>query len=336
MPIRVGVVGVGNLGQYHARVYHDLKEATLVGVVDSSPDRAKEIAKKQKTQAFTSLEELLKAGVEAVSVVVPTSLHHEVATRCLEAGCHVLLEKPIASTVEQADDLTRLAHEKGRILQIGHIERFNQAVQALQKLKTVPKFIESHRMGPFVARNLDTGVVLDLMIHDIDIILNLVQSKVVSVEGVGIPVLSPTEDIANAREKFAEIRTRMLQMDRDYKVAGRSMYEGEGWRAKNDRFGHAMVAWSDALSAVPTGEPMIEADAVAYANSVVRQAHGTALESARSNFMQSKGVKGLFGTIYGFMNNSYGQTRDIIELGFKLISGPKQIFFTPNNEDTGS
>jgi predicted dehydrogenase len=202
MPIRVGVVGVGNLGQYHARVYHDLKEATLVGVVDSSSERAKEIAKKQKTQAFTSLEELLKAGVEAVSVVVPTPLHHEVATRCLEAGCHVLLEKPIASTVEQADDLTRLAHEKGRILQIGHIERFNQAVQALQKLKTVPKFIESHRMGPFVARNLDTGVVLDLMIHDIDIILNLVQSKVVSVEGVGIPVLSPTEDIANARIKF--------------------------------------------------------------------------------------------------------------------------------------
>jgi predicted dehydrogenase len=202
MSIRVAVVGVGNLGQHHARVYHDLKEATLVGVVDSSPERAKEIAKKQKTQAFTSLEELFKAGVDAVSVVVPTFLHHEVTKACLEAGCHVLLEKPIASTLEQADDLTRLAREKGKVLQIGHIERFNQAIQALHQLKTVPRFIESHRMGPFVARNLDTGVVLDLMIHDIDIILNLVQSKVVSVEGVGIPVLSPTEDIANARIKF--------------------------------------------------------------------------------------------------------------------------------------
>jgi len=190
------------LGQHHARWYHDIKDATLVGVVDASLDRAKEIAKKHKTTAFASLEELLKAGVEAVSVVVPTPLHHEVTRRCLEAGCHVLLEKPIASTLEQADDLTRLAHEKGKVLQIGHIERFNQAIQALQQLKTVPRFIESHRMGPFVARNLDTGVVLDLMIHDIDIILNLVQSKVVSVEGVGIPVLSPTEDIANARIKF--------------------------------------------------------------------------------------------------------------------------------------
>jgi predicted dehydrogenase len=135
-------------------------------------------------------------------VVVPTALHHEVTTACLNAGCHVLLEKPIASTLEQADDLTRLAREKGKTLQIGHIERFNQAIQALHQLRTVPRFIESHRMGPFVARNLDTGVVLDLMIHDIDIILNLVQSKVVSVEGVGIPVLSPTEDIANARIKF--------------------------------------------------------------------------------------------------------------------------------------
>lgn len=202
MSVRVGVIGVGNLGQYHARVYHDLKEADLVGVVDPSLDRAKEIAKKQKTRPFTSLEELLKEGVEAVSVVVPTPLHHEVTTRCLNAGCHVLLEKPIASDLAQADDLTRLAHEKGKVLQIGHIERFNQAIEVLRQLKTTPKFIEAHRMGPFVARNLDTGVVLDLMIHDIDIILNLVQSKVVSVEGVGIPVLSPTEDIANARIRF--------------------------------------------------------------------------------------------------------------------------------------
>jgi len=202
MAIRTGVIGVGNLGQHHARVYHDLKESDLVGVVDSDPARAKEIAKKQKTQAFDNLEQLLAAGVEALSVVVPTPLHHEVTTRCLEAGVHVLLEKPIASTLDQADALTALAASKNRVLQIGHIERFNQAVQALHKLKTTPKFIEAHRLGPFVARNLDTGVVLDLMIHDIDIILNLVESKVTAVEGVGIPVLSPTEDIANARIKF--------------------------------------------------------------------------------------------------------------------------------------
>ncbi len=202
MAIRTGVIGVGNLGQHHARVYHDLQQSFLVGVVDSDLGRAREIAKKQKTTAFSGLDEILAAGVEAVSVVVPTQLHHAVTVRCLEAGCHVLLEKPIASTLEEADALTALAARKGKILQIGHIERFNQAVQALHRLKTVPRFIEAHRLGPFSARNLETGVVLDLMIHDIDIVLNLVESKPVSVEGVGIAVLSPTEDIANARIKF--------------------------------------------------------------------------------------------------------------------------------------
>jgi predicted dehydrogenase len=202
MSIRVGVVGVGSLGQYHAKIYHELPNTDLIGVVDNSMSRATEIASLYHTQAYETLADLLQAGVEAISIVVPTSDHFRVTMQCFEANCHVLLEKPIAMNLEEADYMIQLAERKQRIFQIGHIERFNRVIQVLRELDTYPQFIESHRLGPFSPRNLDIGVVLDLMIHDIDIILELVDAKITHIDAVGLSVLSPTEDIANVRIQF--------------------------------------------------------------------------------------------------------------------------------------
>lgn len=200
--VRVGVVGVGSLGRHHARLYAELPDTELVGVADTDLARAREFAETLGVRAFGSFQELSKAGVDAVSVVVPTAAHHEVALAALGAGCHVLLEKPIARTLEEADEIREAARAAGRLLMVGHVERYNRAIDALRSLKSAPRFIEAHRLGPFSPRNLDTGVVLDLMIHDIDIVMELVESPVAAVEAVGVAVLSPTEDIANARLTF--------------------------------------------------------------------------------------------------------------------------------------
>ncbi len=199
--LRVGVVGIGYLGRFHAEKYAAVPEAELVGLADLIPQRAQEWADKLGTQAFASHRDLL-GKVDAVSVVVPTNLHYSIARDFLEAGCDVLLEKPIATSVEQADEIIDLARRKGRILQVGHLERFNPAVVAAREKVQAPIFIESHRLTPFRGRGTEVDVVMDLMIHDLDIILSFVRSKVKEIRAVGIPVLTEKVDIANVRVEF--------------------------------------------------------------------------------------------------------------------------------------
>jgi predicted dehydrogenase len=199
--IKVGVVGVGSLGQHHARVYASMPEAELVGVVDSRPGRAEEIAKPLGTKAYSSYEGLL-GKVDAVSIAVPTILHAEIGEQFLNSGAHVLAEKPIAHTLADADKLIEAAKKNKRILQVGHLERFNPAVRQLRELVKNPRFFEAHRMGLFSPRSLDIDVILDLMIHDLDIISLLVPSPVADIKAVGIAIVSNRIDIANARLTF--------------------------------------------------------------------------------------------------------------------------------------
>ncbi len=201
-PLPVGVVGVGSLGQHHARLYASLPEARLVGVYDARAERAAEIAKQYRTVAYPSLDALL-ADVEAVSVVVPTTAHHQVALAALARGRHVLVEKPIASELGQAEELVAAAAKAGVVLQTGHVERFNRALRAAAPYLASPKFIESDRVAPFAARGSDVAVILDLMIHDLDLVLALVGEPVVDVRASGIGVVTPSVDIATARIEFA-------------------------------------------------------------------------------------------------------------------------------------
>jgi len=194
-------VGVGYLGRFHALIYSRHPQVNLVGVVDTNAEQARKVADEAGCQAFASIESLLDQ-VDAVSIVVPTSLHLQVARPFLERGIHMLLEKPIAHTVSDGQEIVRLAEANGAILQIGHLERFNAGVMALAERIKQPKFIEAHRMSPFVARATDVDVVSDLMIHDIDIILALVNSDIAHISAVGSSVLTDHIDIANARLEF--------------------------------------------------------------------------------------------------------------------------------------
>ncbi len=201
MKTRVAVVGVGALGQHHARVYASLPSAELAGIYDIDPSRAREVAQRHGCPVLERLQDVVEKA-EAVSVAVPTVDHHRVAAALLGAGKDVLVEKPITTTLDQADDLVRLAAEKGRVLQVGHVERFNPAVDLLRAHARQPRFVEVHRLAPFSPRSLDIDVVLDLMIHDLDLVLSLDGSEAVQVEAVGVPVLSTRVDIANARLRF--------------------------------------------------------------------------------------------------------------------------------------
>ena len=201
--IRVGVIGVGSLGQHHARVYASLPEVELVGVVDAMSERAGEVAARFGTKAYSDYTELF-GKVDAVNIASPTTTHAEIGVHCLKEGIHVLAEKPIAHTLEAADQLIQAARENDRVLQIGHLERFNPAVVALREIVTRPRFFEAHRMGLFSPRSLDVDVILDLMIHDLDIISLLVPSAVEKVIAVGIAILSNRIDIANARIQFED------------------------------------------------------------------------------------------------------------------------------------
>ncbi len=198
--LKCAVIGTGYLGKFHAEKYANLPDCELVAVVDINPETAQTIAEKHGAQALTDYSTLL-GNVDAVSIVVPTTLHYQVAKDFLNAGSHVLIEKPITTTVEQADELIAIAKEKNLILQVGHLERFNPAVLALDKDEK-PLFIESHRLSPFNPRANDVSVVLDLMIHDIDIILALVDSEIERIDASGTPVLTKGTDIANARLTF--------------------------------------------------------------------------------------------------------------------------------------
>jgi len=200
--LRVAVIGVGYLGRFHAQKYAALAEVELVGVVDVDRARAEQVAAEIGCPAYDDYRAVLDR-VDLVSIVVPTHFHHAVARVFLQAGRHVLLEKPITETVAEAEDLIALAREHGALLQVGHLERFNPAIVALNGLLKTPMFIESHRLTPFRDRGTDVNVVLDLMIHDIDIILNMVQSDLTAIHASGVPILSSEVDIANARLEFA-------------------------------------------------------------------------------------------------------------------------------------
>jgi predicted dehydrogenase len=199
--IRAAVVGVGYLGRYHAQKYAQLPDCSLVGVVDSQAEAAARVAAEVQAPAYGDFRELL-GKVDAVSVVTPTPTHYDIARAFLEAGAHVLLEKPITETTAQAERLIGVARECGRVLQVGHLERFNPAILAAEALLTRPRFIECHRLAPFKERGTDVNVVLDLMIHDIDLVQMIVGSPVASLEAIGTPVFSAEIDIANARLRF--------------------------------------------------------------------------------------------------------------------------------------
>ena len=199
--IRVGVVGVGSIGKNHARICAALKDAEFAAIYDTNKEVASSVGRQYNVPVASSLDEFIPL-IDAATVATPTSDHYEIGRRLLEAGKHVLIEKPITETPKEAEELVRLARERSLILQVGHVERFNPVMSALQERLTRPVFIEVHRLSQYPFRSLDIGVVLDLMIHDLEIILHLVRSPVKSIDAVGVPVLSKTEDIANARIRF--------------------------------------------------------------------------------------------------------------------------------------
>jgi len=201
-PIRVAVVGAGHLGRHHARLYAAIPHAQLVGVADVVPERAQSVATAYGALPTTDYHELIDQ-VDAASIAVPTESHFAVARDFIDAGRAVLIEKPFARSLAEADELLALAARRGVPIQVGHVERFNPAFLAAQRHLTTPLYIECDRIGPFTFRSLDIGVVLDLMIHDLDILLDLVDAPVATVEAVGVPVLSRHEDIANVRLTFA-------------------------------------------------------------------------------------------------------------------------------------
>jgi len=207
--VKVGVFGVGSLGQWHARIYSELETSKLVGVYDINKERAAEIADRYGTRPFSSIDELA-SSIEAASVVVPTDKHFELFSHLVKYDLHLMVEKPIASSTAQAETMVDTAKKKNVILQVGHVERFNPVMQFLEENLSSPRFIEATRLGtyPFssektgIPRCTEVSVVLDLMIHDLEIILHLVQSRVKAIHATGVSVLSPTEDIANVRLTF--------------------------------------------------------------------------------------------------------------------------------------
>ncbi|HPY29951.1 MAG TPA: Gfo/Idh/MocA family oxidoreductase [Verrucomicrobiota bacterium] len=205
LPLKVAVFGTGSLGKEHVRIYAELAAAgrvELAGLYDVSADAARKVAAKYNARVFDSVA-AAAAHVEAVNIVTPTTTHFELARTLLHQGKHVLVEKPMTDNAAQAAELVALAQRQNCVLQVGHVERFNPVFTYLETVATQPRFIETHRLSPYPARSTDIGVVLDLMIHDLDVVLAFVKSPVVRVDAVGVPVLSQSEDIANTRLRFA-------------------------------------------------------------------------------------------------------------------------------------
>ena len=200
--VRAAVIGVGYLGRFHAQKYAQLEQCELVAVVDARPEPRAAVAAEVGTQALADYRSLL-GQIDAVSIVTPTAAHYSIAREFLESGAHVLVEKPITETPEQARELIGLAARQGRVLQVGHLERFNSAILGAEEHLRAPRFIECHRLAPYKERGTDVSVVLDLMIHDIDIVQTLVGSAIESIDAIGTPVFSEDVDIANARIRFA-------------------------------------------------------------------------------------------------------------------------------------
>jgi len=200
--IKVGVIGIGHLGNYHLQKYRKLESCEIVAAADTSSERAQKAAQIHQCAAFSDFREMI-GSVDAVSIAVPTSDHYNVARDFLAAGVDVLIEKPLCATLAEADDLIGLARKKQLILQVGFVERFNPAIMALENVIRKPLFIESHRLHPFFERGTDVDIILDLMIHDLDILVKFVDAPAISVEAMGVPILSDKIDIANARITFA-------------------------------------------------------------------------------------------------------------------------------------
>jgi predicted dehydrogenase len=227
--VKVGVFGVGSLGQHHARIYSEIAEAELVGLCDVSAERADEVARAVGARAFTDADELA-AGIEAASIAVPTDRHFEVAERLMKRGIHLLVEKPIAASTSEAEAMVAMAEERDLLLQVGHVERFNPVIRFLEQQLSRPRFIEAIRLSPYppprpggVPRGTEVSVVLDLMIHDLDIILHLVRSPLRDLHAIGVPVLSSTEDIVNVRMSFengcvANVTASRISQERMRKV----------------------------------------------------------------------------------------------------------------------
>ena len=266
--VRAGVIGTGALGRHHARVWAELPGASLVGVHDTDRARAEEVAAKHGCRVFSDAASLLDA-VDAVSIATPTVSHHEISRQALEAGRDVLVEKPMTATLAEADDLVALAAARGAVLQAGHIERFNPATEVLLAAGRGARFVEVHRLGSFSARSLDVDVVLDLMIHDLDIVLALDGSEPVQIEAVGVPVLTPRVDIANARLKFAsglianltasrvsieKVRKFRVFAPRTYVSVDFASREAQVYRLEADETGRPRIA--AAREAAPEQEPL--------------------------------------------------------------------------------
>jgi predicted dehydrogenase len=222
VPVRIGVIGAGALGYHHVRLLRDVSDASLVGFHDARPERAQQVANELNVRAFDSVDSLVDA-CDALTIAVPTPAHFTVARLALEKGRHLLIEKPLAASLAEADELLSIATRTGALIQTGHVERFNRAVRAALPFVEAPRFIDSDRLAPFNPRGSDVAVVLDLMIHDIDLVLTLVGSHVADVAAVGVPVLTPFVDIANARIAFesgvvANITSSRVSRERMRKV----------------------------------------------------------------------------------------------------------------------
>jgi predicted dehydrogenase len=200
-PIKVGIIGVGHLGKFHVQQLCEIESTQIVGLSDTNIERANEVGAEFKINVFENVAELM-ALCDAVSIVAPTSFHYQTAKEALEKGCHIFIEKPITETIQQAQKLLKLANKKNRLIQVGHIERFNPAFMVLRSQSLKPNFIECHRLAPFNPRGTDVPVVLDLMIHDLDILLHMIDGKVSDIQANGVKVVSSTVDIANARITF--------------------------------------------------------------------------------------------------------------------------------------
>ena len=199
--VKVGVIGVGHLGQHHVKHFASIPSADLMGIYDLDPMRASDIAKQFQTKPYSSIDDILAVS-DAISIVTPTTQHAEIAELCIQSGKHVFIEKPITKTVSEADHLLSLTQKNGTIIQVGHIERLNPALLALKDFELKPKFIEVQRLAPYTDRGTEVPVVLDLMIHDIDIILSLVNSPVKNIRASGVSIMTNSIDIANARVRF--------------------------------------------------------------------------------------------------------------------------------------
>ena len=252
-PLRAAVVGVGYLGAFHAEKYASLADVELVAVVDVDAERARTIAARHATRAETDFRALF-GRVDCVSLAVPTPLHFALAHELLDHGIDVLVEKPLSTTVTEGAQLVDTAARRGRILQVGHLERFNPAIRALSDIITQPRFIECHRLAPFGERGTDVDVILDLMIHDLDVILSLVRADVQAIEAVGVPVLTESTDIANARLRFtngciANITASRVALKRERKIR---LFQADTYVSVDYGEKHVRVCRRQPVDGVPT------------------------------------------------------------------------------------